>query len=465
MLLENLRGYTMNLYTKLTLPILIMLPIFGMEEGKKQYASHKTKSIVHVKHTEGVHFDSNGHFASGADAISFLEKAAHEGKISDSFKDIKKAQVLAKEAKIARWATEQLFLIKCKNGNSYIVKEIKQDKNPRAEIDRLERARTSKPLQRYIHPNKTDSLRFVFPSSYVRYKHDGKEHILVIMTKARGKSLQSLMEKFRHNPHDNKLIALMGAAYYDLGMAMAKFYQKQGTLDSTVIHKDFHHGNIFYELEHRLVTLIDNERICKTLKKPSDISSDLSHLFVTSPFVIEWSNSGFLKDMDLKQWYTITLPSFIFGFMRAYPQQERTGIFEKLTSLLLKWNTAVKRDDSREIRGIIKEVLTMNGKNSQNLERQLLAEGKTELHIAAGNPDLTTLVDIMLGEKTKAINKKDLEGNTPLHEAAYYGCLESAKLLCDAHSNVNAHNNNGETPLFKAQYQNNQALINLLQKS
>lgn len=440
----------------------IMLSLFSIAVIANLTAMEQADVIVKVSGDASIKFDGKGHFANSSDAIKFLKKAAKKGKISHGFKKIQEAKALLKEAKTAKWATEQLFLVKCENGNSYIIKEIKQDKNPRDEIKRLERAHNARRMQPYIYPNKTDGLQFVFPTNYIQYTHNNKEHILVIMPKAKGKSLQSIMERFSNSPDDDKLVSLACAAYYDLGMAIAKFYQSQGTINSTLTHGDFHHGNIFYDEDSRLVTLIDNERLCKALKKPADISSDLSHLFVTSPFIMEWSNSGFMKTIDFKRWYKITLSSFIIGFIRVYPKQERLDIFKKLKDLLLKWNCAVKKDDSKEIRGIIKEVLIINEKDGQNLEQQLFSECKTELHIAAGNSDLVTLVEIMLNEKTTAIDKKDLDGNTPLHEAAYFDSLKAAKLLIHAGAKVNAHNNQGETPLFKAKYKNNHPLIALL---
>ncbi len=41
-------------------------------------------------------------------------------------------------------------------------------------------------------------------------------------------------------------------------------------------------------------------------------------------------------------------------------------------------------------------------------------------------------------------------GETPLHKAAYRANLASAKLLLDAGADVNARDDDGETPFFKA---------------
>ncbi len=452
----------MNLYTHLLLATFFsILPICAVGQSTQKDPSN-TKKIAIVQNLDGVRFSNKGHFLHHNDVTRFLKRAAQEGKISASFKEIQEARTLTKES-AASWANEQLFLVKCANGGSYIVKEIKQDKDPRGEIERLERARKAACLQRYIYPKSKGSLQAIFPTDYVRYVHHNKEHILVIMPKAKGICMQSIMEKFKHDPYDQSVISLACKAYYDLGKAMAKFYQNHGTLNHTIIHNDLHHGNIFYDAKSRLVTLIDNERITNTIEHPSDISSDLSFLFVTSPFVIEWGKPGFIKGLDFNRWYKITLTSFILGFIRAYPNEQRPMIFNALKALLLTWNTNVRKEDSREIRTIITQILVMNEKNNQNLEYQFLIEGKSELHIAAGNPDLTGLVKILLDEKSKAVNKRDRDGNNPLHEAAYYGCLKAAKLLLKEDCNKNARNNKGETPLYKAQFQNNRSLIALLQ--
>lgn len=440
-----------NTFLTLFLASFMVLPLYAMHSSGPQY-----HAIHEIHPDKTIHFSHLGHFKTASDAVYLLTQAAKEGKIPEDFKQIQEVKILEKEIKSAKFATEQLLLVICKNGNSYILKEIKHDKEPLEEIKRLERARTSQRLHPYVYPNKKD-LQCIFPNSYLSYHHAGKKHILVIMPKAKGISMQSIMEKFKHNAHDENLIHIACKAYYDLGAAMAKFYKQFGSLDATVGHHDFHHGNIFYDEKSGLVTLIDNERIANTLETPSDISNDLGHLFITSPFIIEWSNGGFMHDFNWKRWYKMVLPSFIMGFIRTYPSNERKEVFNKLVTFIYKWNSKVKESDSREIRGIIKELV-------ENLKTQFISENKTELHCASSNPDLTTLVEILLAEKTTAFNMPDVFGNMPLHEAAYFGCRKSVELLLQKGSTINAKNNKGETPLFKAQYQQHSNIVDILRR-
>ena len=412
-----------------------------------------------------IHFDRNGHFNDGKQVALFIEQAVHENAAPRCLSEIHEVKKLSKEAQEAKFSSEQLWKITCKEGSSFILKEIHHDKAPLEEIKRLERGRTSQRLQQYVHPHERDNLQLIFPSSYLKYTFKGRDHVLVLMPQARGKSLQSLMEEFNHKSDDSGIIHKVSKAYYRLGAAMAEFYKKFGTLDKTVSHKDFHHGNIFYHHESGLISLIDNERIAPTLENGENISSDLGHLLVTSPFVLEWAHRGFLDQVDVKKWYQIVVPSFICGFIRTYKKEERVDIFKNLVQQICAWNSNVDKETSRTIRGIIKEVLISNDKNPQNMETQLVREGKSELHIAAGNPDLTALAEILLEEKTSALHETDIFGNTPLHEAAYFGCLETVKLLLAAGADSHALNARQESPLFKARFMKQDTIADLLQKS
>ena len=53
-------------------------------------------------------------------------------------------------------------------------------------------------------------------------------------------------------------------------------------------------------------------------------------------------------------------------------------------------------------------------------------------------------------EKVEEKNPKDVNGNTPLHEAANYGHLETLKVIIDKVKEKNPENNMGCTPLHTA---------------
>ncbi len=315
-----------------------------------------------------IQFDSYGNFKDDTDLVFFLKQAAQEGAIPSDFHEVKKVELLSKELKES-YGSDQLWLIECMNGNSHVLKKIKKDREFE-EIDRLEQVRSAQRLQPYIYPNKRDNLQLILPSRYLMYNYGGRQHIMSLMPKAQGVRFQSIMEDFERNPDDQNLISFASKAYYDLGNAMAKFYSSLGTINQTISHKDFHHGNIFYE-SNGLISLIDNEFIAQTLAKADNIGSDLGYLFIVSPNLLERSYPGFMDSFKARQWYQIVLPSFLYGFMQMQEKQKWTKIFPALLELILAWEN-VQEADSFPIRGIVKEIL-------KDMETQFTDQHKTEL--------------------------------------------------------------------------------------
>ena len=62
------------------------------------------------------------------------------------------------------------------------------------------------------------------------------------------------------------------------------------------------------------------------------------------------------------------------------------------------------------------------------------------------------------------VNANDEDGETPLYRAAYHGYKEIAKLLIAEGADVNAKNKGGVTPLDCAVYFGHKATANLLRK-
>ncbi len=387
---------------------------------------------------KSVKLNQDGFFADLESVKAFFMRTTHEIGISKPVS----VKAMTKEAQASKYGTAQLFEVKCEDGKSYILKEIKDSKEAKEQIERLERVRNSKRLDSYISSMGTEGLCINVPLAYVSYSEKGKDHILVIMRKAKGLLLLDLLEQFKKSPHEN----IYAKAYYDLGAALARFYRAHGSLDKTIVHGHLHACNIFYQ-EDTLVTLIDNERFAKSFDSKTSVSVDMGYLFITSLFRMEWAHSGFLKDFDAKKWYSIVIPSFILGFIRTYPKGQRVDCFKTLKELIFKWDSKVNKDDSRHLRGLIKEQVLL-------LEQQLGAEGKTALHIAARYSALSPILKRMLFvEKTKAVRDKDKNGNRALHEAAYFGNLTNVVLLLKADSSVvGARNAKGETPIFKARF-------------
>lgn len=420
------------------------------------------ENVKKIKLSGKVKFNSNGNFSDRDDGRGAKElfKGAGLGKP-------KSARKMTKEASVAHYCTAQLFEIIGPDGRSYILKEIKENRT--REVKRLERVGKSWRLAPYIGKIK-DKLKINLPVAYVSYKdHKHETHVLSIMRKAKGKQLQELMEKFKRlsrcsSESDAKNHRMNAEAYYYLGAAMGKFYKKHAR-DSfskksdprTLVHQDMHNGNIFYNKESHVVTLIDNERMAKNLHRDKSIAADLVRLFVVSPLYLKVSRSGFWKDdfrANAQEWYSIVIPSFFLGFIRQF-EGDRAGLFKKVKKLLLKWWESDPKELRKE-RGDAKfwGVDRLFKEQLKTLEKQLIDGRKMALHVAASNSALSPILDRMLNvEGTTSIGKKDKDGNIPLHEAAYFGNLRNVKLLLKAdRSLVGAKNYRGETPFFKANF-------------
>jgi ankyrin repeat protein len=76
--------------------------------------------------------------------------------------------------------------------------------------------------------------------------------------------------------------------------------------------------------------------------------------------------------------------------------------------------------------------------------------GQTQLHHCVRN-GLTSSVERLLSIRNINVNlKDDVYGATPLHEAAWKGQIEIARLLVENGAEVNARYNNGSSPLQRS---------------
>jgi len=277
---------------------------------------------------------------------------------------------MTKEQEIAPWNTAQLFRVTCRGDKKYILKEIK--KEPWKEIGRLKDVCNYGRLAPYIDPKGKDNLKVNVPFAYVSYQDwNGRKRFLVIMREAKGILLQELMEeKFRKHPDSRKVKKELTQVYRDLGAALAGFYKTFVHSDfRTIVHGDLHTGNIFYDKDSRIITLIDNESIGRKLGKFEHMSDDLRFLFLRSLFVKKWALEDLGKKwslVDIEKWYPIVIPSFFRGFIEKFPKHERTGWFYNLKDCLLLG----KREYAREQK-CIKKVLSI-------LEQELLKKQSTK---------------------------------------------------------------------------------------
>ncbi len=77
----------------------------------------------------------------------------------------------------------------------------------------------------------------------------------------------------------------------------------------------------------------------------------------------------------------------------------------------------------------------------------------TSLHDAARWGDaalVTEILNVDAATKSRLVNARDRNGNTPLHEAAANGKVDTLRLLIEAGADLNARDNTGMTPLHAA---------------
>ena len=87
--------------------------------------------------------------------------------------------------------------------------------------------------------------------------------------------------------------------------------------------------------------------------------------------------------------------------------------------------------------------------------------GETQLHHCARN-GLTTSVKRLLSIRNITVNVKNVHGSTPLHDAAYNGHVEIARLLLQNGADANVRDNNGYTPLHLAAFYGYVDILHLL---
>ncbi|KAI6372679.1 hypothetical protein MCOR25_003644 [Pyricularia grisea] len=73
---------------------------------------------------------------------------------------------------------------------------------------------------------------------------------------------------------------------------------------------------------------------------------------------------------------------------------------------------------------------------------------KALMHDYFDDPQLVRPVELLLGHSSIDLSARDEEGRTALHLASYYRNAETAKLLIERGADVNARDDNQETPLY-----------------
>lgn len=301
--------------------------------------------------------------------------------------------------------------------------------------------------------NKTElNLNFVYPLAFIIFQDkSAKYHYFSLMPKAVGLQLIELIKDFKTN-RDQPTQTLICNSFYNLGKQIAEFYKKTKKQDKSeeplkhysFRHGDFHAGNIFVARGGK-VSLIDNETVSESFTGSKDICKDIAFLFLKSFFVIKWTFGEVLAGYPYTEFFEISLPAFIGGYLSQYPRSEARKQFEIIRNCLRTYrsvddprlgnfyeNTAVLGLGlNRIIEPILDRLSAWLGENpfvhnDVNVNDPITSDGMTSLHKAV---ERERLVMCPLIEKGSDINIKDSKGRTPLQVAREFNKEKAAALL------------------------------------
>lgn len=402
-----------------------------------------------------------------------LAQAYQDGKITNpAFQDIQYLTVTdIKQAHQGNF-TEQLFLIESMCGHpgdgSFILKGIGEAD----EIAALVKGSHHKDFEPIIYPNAQEGYpQMVFPLAYFSYKDQrGKIRSLSLMNVASGQKVLALMERFAHalNAQERESMhRTISEAYFQLGSQMARFYRRYARSGANLIpmgirHGDLHLGNVFYDVNTKQITLIDNNRIAKTIGRPESVWRDFVPLLANRKLQVA------MEVAVSDEWFALSAPSFMVGFLSAYPASDRVKIFEEIEKSI----SIYERNEDKKIRyqkGVVHQALLAIGKSVRTYlhegdilkrvkktltKRPLVAEdvdinvrnekGVTVLHEAVAHERLVLWPLIAAGAD---VNVRDRNGNTPLHDAARSNNVNAIEILLAAGADRDVRDKKGYTPL------------------
>jgi hypothetical protein len=361
------------------------------------------------------------------------------------------------EVKGAPWNTESIYKIKskCETGTekNYFLKEM-SSKAQAKEMSRLIAGSVQEEFSsKYI--NKAElNLNFIYPLAFIIFQDkSSKYHYFSLMPKAEGVQLIELIKDFKTNRNQHTQTSICNS-FYNLGKQIAKFYKKTKKQDKpeeplkhySLRHGDFHAGNIFVA-EGGKVSLIDNETVSDSFVRPTDICKDIAFLFLKSFFVIKWTFGEVLAGYPYTEFFEISLPAYIGGYLSQYPRSEAIRQFRVITNCLRTYRSAdnTKLGNLYEnnavlgfsLNSIIEPILVRLSNwlgenpfvhNDVNVNDPIAADGMTSLHKAAQRE---ILVMCPLIEKGSDINIKDSKYRTPLQIAREFDKSKAEALLLD----------------------------------
>ncbi len=441
-----------------------------------------------IEHIHNVRVDKKGNFKRKMLA-DYLKQSEQLKSHNSGFAKVTESQIkhMSQEAKDASWGTSQLFKCYLSNDNQYIIKEIKAScsnpNSPIKEIERLELAKSYQPIANCVHPNKMPEYpQFIFPIAYLSYTHGKNRRYVVVMPSAKGNSLMNYMTEFQngYKKNNHAYLQATGKSYFYVGRRMSRFYEyhrSKRTDKSTILHGDFHMGNIFFDSKTNQVTLIDNESVCRSFNSCKSRAEDIAFLTLKSMFVSKWNEHKlfFSNHSRKKDWYDLFLPCFIAGYLSTYDQKYRFSEFKKLKGWIKSykdpedgshWYTNTKTlgfSHKSYMDPVFSRIENSKIFFSIDIEsaQKYFADGRTLLHDTAKNNGETICIWPLIAAGA-SINATDNHDNIPLHEAAWSNRDEALKRLIYAGSNKQAKDRNGHTAQDKAKYNNSHKAIDML---
>lgn len=243
----------------------------------------------------------------------------------------------------------QVFVITSENpdDDSFVFKSLQNRPWVGAESHRLIKASNFEPFQPIIYPNKVANMpQLIFPFSYLSYRHQDERHEMGLMHKAPGQSLTSVMKRLTDKPDNANVRRLVSQSYFDVGVAMASFYEAFKAPNSnyseglkSIIIDDLHVGNVFYDFVTRQVIIIDNERLANSIGRITDISRDLGYLLIQSVDMVKWVKTT--PNFPFKDWFELSITNFVKGFLSIYPKEKKQDIYEILEHGLMTYKDSL----------------------------------------------------------------------------------------------------------------------------
>jgi|GEM_PF-2079716 len=386
-------------------------------------------------------------------------------------------------------STEQLFFIESVDpdhaASRFILKGLPGDD----EIESLVQGAHHELLAPIIYPCIQEGYpQIIFPIAYFSYKDQyARTRHLSLMPVASGYKVVSLRHAFAQKESDAeraKMHRLISETYFEIGAQMARFYKRYAMSKHLVPmgmrHGDFHSGNIFYDPATRKITLIDNDHISKTLGRAECVWRDFL------PMIVKVKRSEPMSDHLYSLWFAASAPSFIIGFLSAYPASDRMAVLKELTPCMATYKKG-ERIRKREQIGVLKEALQAVGKELKDFfyygdvfktiknaitHRPLVA---ADVSVNAKDDNGMTILHEMVTKEMflfwsviaagADVNARDNNGNTPLHIAVRNNKLDTLHLLLEAGADIDVRNRVGQTPLDLAVQMKHKEVIDALRKS